>query len=40
VRADRWDLMRFIDGNGNPIPLKPGNSFIQMIPLDFTININ
>jgi len=39
VRSDRWDLMRFVDGNGNPIPLKPGNTFIQMVPLDFEVNI-
>jgi hypothetical protein len=40
MRPDRWDLMRFVDGNGNPIPLKPGNTFIQMVPLlDFEVNI-
>jgi hypothetical protein len=40
VRPDRWDLMRFVDGSGNPIPLKPGNTFIQMVPLvDFEIDI-
>jgi hypothetical protein len=40
VRPDRWDLVRFVDGNGNPIPLKPGNSFIQMVPLDFEFDIS
>jgi hypothetical protein len=40
VRPERWDLVRFVDGNGNPVPLKPGNTFIQMVPLDFEININ
>lgn len=39
VRPDRWDPVRFVDGNGNPIPLKPGNTFIQMVPLGFEINI-
>jgi hypothetical protein len=40
VRPDRWDLVRFVDGNGNPIPLKPGNTFIQMVPLlDFEVDI-
>ncbi len=38
-RPDRWDLVRFVDGHGNPIPLKPGNTFIQMVPLDFEIDI-
>ena len=40
VRPDRWDLMRFVDGNGNPLPLKPGNTFIQMVPLGFEVDIN
>jgi len=41
VRPGRWDLMRFVDGNGNPIPLKPGNTFIQMVPLlDFEVDIS
>lgn len=40
VRPDRWNLVRFVDGNGNPIPLKPGNTFIQMVPLGFEVNIN
>ena len=39
VRPDRWDLVRFVDGNGNPIPLKPGNTFIQMVPLGFEVAI-
>jgi len=39
VRPDRWDLVRFVDGKGNPIPLKPGNTFIQMVPLGFTVNL-
>jgi len=40
VRPDRWDLVRFVDGNGDPIPLEPGNTFIQMVPLGFTVNID
>jgi len=40
VRPDRWDLMRFVDGNGNPLPLKLGNTFIQMVPLGFEVDIN
>jgi len=39
VRPDRWDPVRFVDGNGNPIPLKPGNSFVQMVPLDFQFDV-
>ncbi len=39
VRPQRWDLLRFVDGNGNPMPLKPGNTFIQVVPLDFEIDI-
>ncbi|MFZ5916721.1 MAG: DUF3048 domain-containing protein [Chloroflexota bacterium] len=40
LRPERWNLVRFVDGNGNPIPLKPGNTFIQVVPLDFEIDIN
>jgi len=39
VRPERWDLVRFSDFDGNPIPLRPGNTFIQMVPLGFTVNI-
>lgn len=40
TRPDRWDMIRFVDGNGNPIPLKPGSTFIQMVPMDFEIDLN
>jgi hypothetical protein len=39
-RPDRWDLIRFVDGNGLPMPLKPGNTFIQMVPMDFEVELN
>ncbi len=34
----RWapeDLLSFSDPAGNPLPLKPGNSWVQLVPLDF-----
>jgi len=40
VRSQRHDLIRFADQAGNPIPLKPGNTWIQVVPLDFEIKVN
>jgi hypothetical protein len=39
VRPQRQDLIRFLDDAGNPIPLKPGNTWIQVVPLDFEIEV-
>jgi hypothetical protein len=39
VRSRRQDLIRFLDDAGNPIPLKPGNTWIQVVPLDFEVEI-
>jgi hypothetical protein len=39
VRPQRHDLIRFVDNAGNPIPLKPGNTWIQVVPLDFEIKV-
>jgi len=36
-RPDRSDLVRFVDGEGKPFPFKPGNTWIQLVPLDFVI---
>ena len=36
-RPQRNDLIRFLDASGNPFPLKPGNTWIQVVPLDFQI---
>jgi hypothetical protein len=33
-RENRDEMLTFWDGNGHPLPLKPGNSWFQMIPLD------
>ncbi|WP_376790830.1 DUF3048 domain-containing protein [Thermoflexus sp.] len=33
-RFRREDMLRFVDANGKPIPLKPGNTWFQMAPLD------
>jgi hypothetical protein len=40
IRLQRNDLIRFVDDAGNPIPLKPGNTWIQVVPLDFEIKVN
>lgn len=38
-RPKRDDLVTFIDEEGNRFPLKPGNSWIQLVPLDFQIEV-
>jgi len=35
VRPKREDLIRFVDMAGKEIPLKPGNTWIQVVPLGF-----
>ena len=39
VRPHREDLVRFVDGEGKPIPLKPGHTWIQLVPLDFEVEV-
>lgn len=39
-RTDGTQTPEFVDGEGNPIPLKPGNTWIQVVPLDYEILIN
>ena len=37
IRSGRQDPLRFVDANGNLIPLKPGNTWMELIPLDMTV---
>ncbi len=37
VRQKREDMLSFIDANGDPLPLKPGNAWFQMVPFDFPL---
>ncbi|GAB4513866.1 MAG: DUF3048 domain-containing protein [Anaerolineae bacterium] len=39
VRTERHAPFRFVDASGRDIPLKPGNSWWQVIPLDMTVTI-
>lgn len=42
-RWERWareDMLTFVDEAGNPLPLKPGNSWFQIVPLGFATIIN
>ncbi|HID63353.1 MAG TPA: DUF3048 domain-containing protein [Anaerolineae bacterium] len=39
VRRQRPDMLRYVDGEGRPFPLKPGNTWVQVVPLDFEIEI-
>jgi len=33
-RQERWDMLTLTDETGNPIPLKPGNTFFEVIPTE------
>jgi hypothetical protein len=35
IRQAREDLLSFVDETGQPLPLKPGNSWYQFVPLNF-----
>jgi hypothetical protein len=39
IRYQRPDMLRYVDGEGRPFPLKPGNTWVQVVPLDFEIEI-
>jgi hypothetical protein len=33
-RENRSDMFTFVDETGNPVPLQPGNTWFQIVPLD------
>ncbi|MDT8306430.1 MAG: DUF3048 domain-containing protein, partial [Anaerolineae bacterium] len=35
VRADRHDMLTFVDEEGNPFPLQIGNSWFQVVPMHY-----
>ena len=37
IRSGRQDPLRFVDAAGNLIPLKPGNTWLELIPLDMAV---
>jgi hypothetical protein len=39
VRPDRHAPFRFVDAKGQDIPLKPGNSWWQIVPMDVKVNV-
>jgi hypothetical protein len=39
VRPDRHSPFRFLDANGRDIPLKPGNSWWQIVPTDMKVTL-
>ncbi len=39
ARPGRDDLVRFLDADGNLFPLKPGNTWVQLAPLDLQITV-
>jgi len=39
LRGDRHAAFRFVDAQGKDIPLKPGNSWWQIVPADMAITI-
>lgn len=40
VRPERFAPFRFLDANGDDIPLKPGNSWWQVTPLEMSASIS
>ncbi len=38
-RPQRPDMLSFKDANGQAIPLKPGNTWVELVPLDAKINV-
>lgn len=36
ARAERADMLTFTDLDGNVLPLKPGNTWIELVPLGFS----
>jgi len=36
-RPGQPGVLEFVDAQGNPIPLKPGNSWLELAPLDFPV---
>lgn len=39
VRPERHAAFRFVDAQGRDIPLKPGNSWWQVVPLDMRVTV-
>ncbi len=39
-RPQAADQMRLVDADGNDIPLKPGQTWIEIVPLDYKITIH
>lgn len=40
VRANPADMLTFVDPDGKPLPLKRGNSWFQMAPLDTQVQVD
>jgi len=39
-REEAKTLFQFIDDAGNPVPLRPGRSWIQFLPTTYDVGIN
>jgi len=39
-RSESNKLFQFVDGNGNHIPLKPGNTWIQLVPTSYSLGVS
>lgn len=37
--GDRFQMMEYLDANGNPFPLKPGRTWVQYVPLDYDVKV-
>lgn len=39
IRPNREDPLLFVDAEGQPIPLKPGKVWIEIVPLDMSVSV-
>jgi hypothetical protein len=39
VRKERGDMLTYVDPTGNPIPLKPGKTWVELVRLDAPIDV-
>ena len=39
VREETGQMLHYRDARGEPFPLKPGQTWVQVVPLDFEIEV-
>lgn len=39
LRSERNRMLRYVDASGNPIPLRPGNTWVQVVPTGLEVEV-